>query len=84
VTEGKTSEIKVARTLRFAPGTILAIDRGYNDYEWFRELTQEEGLDYVHRFQCVEGGQIANLARSDRRWTFGKGSDLPQERYLVF
>ena len=39
VTEGKTSEIKVARTLRFDPGTILAIDRGYNDYEWFRELT---------------------------------------------
>jgi IS4 transposase len=24
------------------PGTILAIDRGYNDYEWFRELTAEE------------------------------------------
>jgi len=42
VTEGKTSEIKVARTLRFAPGTILAIERGYIDYEWFRELTQEE------------------------------------------
>ena len=41
-TGGKTSEIKVARTLRFAPGTILAIDRGYVDYEWFRELTQEE------------------------------------------
>jgi len=42
VTEGKTSEIKVARTLRFDPGTILAIDRGYNDYEWFRELTMQE------------------------------------------
>jgi IS4 transposase len=42
VTEGKTSEIRVARTLRFAPGTILAIDRGYNGYERFRELTQEE------------------------------------------
>jgi len=42
VTEGKTSEIKVARTLRFDPGTILAIDRGYVDYEWFRELTQKE------------------------------------------
>jgi IS4 transposase len=42
VTEGKTSEIKVARTLRFDAGTILAIDRGYVDYEWFRELTQEE------------------------------------------
>src|SRR5437762_11425894 len=42
VTEGKTSEIKVARTLRFAPGTILAIDRGYIDYEGFRDLTQED------------------------------------------
>jgi len=42
VTEGKTSEIKVARTLRFDPGTIVAIDRGYIDYEWFRELTQQE------------------------------------------
>ena len=42
VTEGKSSEIKVARMLRFEPGTILALDRGYIDYEWFRELTQEE------------------------------------------
>ncbi len=42
ITEGKTSEIKVARTMRFEPGTILAIDRGYIDYEWFRELTLEE------------------------------------------
>jgi Transposase DDE domain/Domain of unknown function (DUF4372) len=42
VTEGKTSEIKVARTLRFDPGTILAIDRGYVDYEWFQELTERE------------------------------------------
>jgi IS4 transposase len=42
VTDGKASEIKVARTLRFEPGTILAIDRGYVDYEWFRELTQQE------------------------------------------
>jgi AbiV family abortive infection protein len=50
VTEGKTSEIKVARTLRFAPGTILAIDRGYHDYEWFRELTQE-GVYFATRMK---------------------------------
>lgn len=42
VTEGKTSEIRVARTLRLDPGTILAIDRGYVDYEWFRELSSQE------------------------------------------
>ena len=33
ITEGKASELKVARTLAFEPGTILAIDRGYNDYQ---------------------------------------------------
>ena len=50
ITEGKTSEIKVARTLRFDPGTILAIDRGYNDFEWFLELTQE-GVYFVTRMK---------------------------------
>jgi len=50
VTEGKTSEIKVARTLRFDPGTILAIDRGYNDFEWFLELTQQ-GVFFVTRMK---------------------------------
>ncbi len=50
VTEGKASEIKVARTLRFDPGTILAIDRGYIDYEWFRELTGQ-GVYFVTRMK---------------------------------
>jgi len=50
VTEGKTSEIKVARTLRFDPGTILVIDRGYNDFEWFVELTQQ-GVFLVTRMK---------------------------------
>jgi hypothetical protein len=60
VTEGKTSEIKVARTLRFDPGTILAIDRGYNDYEWFRELTAQD-VYFVTRMKekavCVVHGE---------------------------
>jgi len=42
VTEGKTSELKVARSLHYEPGAILAIDRGYIDYEWFAKLTREE------------------------------------------
>ena len=35
VTEGKTHEIHPARTLRFAPGTIVVVDRGYFDYALF-------------------------------------------------
>ena len=42
VTEGNVHEIRVARTLRLEPGTILAIDRGYADYRWFVELTRRE------------------------------------------
>jgi Domain of unknown function (DUF4372)/Transposase DDE domain len=41
VTEGKQHEVRVARQLHFAPGTILAIDRGYTDYEWFAQLTRQ-------------------------------------------
>ncbi|RPJ51975.1 MAG: IS4 family transposase [Acidobacteria bacterium] len=50
VTEGKQSELKVARTLPFEPGTILAIDRGYIDYEWFAKLTRE-GVYFVTRMK---------------------------------
>jgi hypothetical protein len=41
VTEGKQHEVRVARQLHFAPGTILAIDRGYTDYQWFAQLTRQ-------------------------------------------
>src|SRR5216117_2844448 len=39
VTTGKTSDIKVARRLRFERGTVVVMDRGYNDYDWFVQLT---------------------------------------------
>jgi hypothetical protein len=41
VTEGKRSELEIARSLRLEPGTILVVDRGYNDYGWFADLTRE-------------------------------------------
>ena len=42
ITDGKQSDIKVARKMKFAPGTMLVMDRGYNDYDWFAELTDQE------------------------------------------
>lgn len=35
ITDGKTSDIKVARKMRFDPGSVLIMDRGYIDYGWF-------------------------------------------------
>ncbi len=39
ITDGKTSDIEVARRLELPPGSIVVFDRGYNDYLWFTELT---------------------------------------------
>ena len=39
ITDGKTTDIEVARALELPPGSIVVFDRGYNDYLWFTELT---------------------------------------------
>jgi IS4 transposase len=50
ISEGKTHEVRVARQLHFAPGTILIFDRGYTDYQWFTSLTQQ-GVYFVTRLK---------------------------------
>jgi IS4 transposase len=50
ITEGKKHEVRVARQMRFAPGTILIFDRGYTDYQWFTSLTQQ-GVYFVTRLK---------------------------------
>jgi hypothetical protein len=50
ITEGKVHEIRVARSLEFPRGTILAMDRGYVDYLWLDELDQQ-GVFFVTRLK---------------------------------
>ena len=42
ITDGKKSDIRVAWGMKFAAGAVLVVDRGYNDYDWFAELTDQE------------------------------------------
>ena len=42
ITDGKKSDIRVAWGMKFAAGAVLVVDRGYNDYDWFAELTEQE------------------------------------------
>jgi len=51
VTEGRTHEVRVAQTLSFAPGTIVVMDRAYNDYGLFARWTQE-GVLFVTRMKA--------------------------------
>jgi len=39
VTDGDTNDVRVAQTLTFAPGTIVAMDRGYLDYALYQRWT---------------------------------------------
>lgn len=63
ITTGKTSDITVARSLDFDPGTILVLDRAYIDYDWFVNLSRK-GVYFVTRlkegaaFEVVEQRQI--------------------------
>ena len=50
MTDGPYRELKVARGLCLEAGTILAIDRGYNDYAWFGQLTRD-GVFFVTRMK---------------------------------
>ena len=50
LTEGKTSDIEIGRTLAFPKGSVVAIDRGYNDCGWYNQLT-EKGIFFVTRLK---------------------------------
>ena len=50
VTEGNQHDVTVGRTLNFPKGSIVAIDKGYNDYAWYNQLT-EKGIFFVTRLK---------------------------------
>ena len=69
VTEGKTHEVKAARVGGFAPGTIVAVDRGYLDFALFARWAEEgvffvtrakDNLDYkgVEKREVPQGGNV--------------------------
>src|SRR5213594_555238 len=71
ITEGKRHDVRVARTLRLAPGTIVVMDRGYVDYAWFGRLTTD-GVWFVTRqkdpavYEVVEERRLPAQGRVER------------------
>lgn len=50
ITEGKKHDVTVGRMLNFPKGSIVAIDKGYNDYSWYKQLT-DKGIFFVTRLK---------------------------------
>ncbi len=48
ITEAKTHDVIAGRALQFPKGSIVAVDRGYNDYGWYKQLT-DKGIFFVTR-----------------------------------
>ena len=59
LTNGKTHEIKVARTLLFPKGSVVVFDRGYNDYAYFASLCAD-GVFFVTRAKAVSINNLYN------------------------
>jgi|SRR5580704_3587250 hypothetical protein len=50
ISDGKTSDVAVARKMHFTAGAMLIFDRGYEDHDWWRKLTAE-GVSFVSRLK---------------------------------
>ena len=50
ITEAKMHDVIVGRALQFPKGSIVVVDRGYNDYAWYKQLT-DKGIFFVTRLK---------------------------------
>lgn len=50
ISDGKTADVKVAKQMAFAPGTMLVMDRGYENHAWWRQLSLQ-GVYFVTRLK---------------------------------
>lgn len=73
LTDGKVGDVKVAQTLDFPKGSIVAMDRGYTDYHLFTRWTRE-GVYFVTRLKTN-----ADIARVESRPVPAGGQVLRDE-----
>lgn len=68
ITTGTYSELTVARRRSYARGTILIMDRGFLDFDWFRQLDRN-GVFFVTRIKSDTRFEVVE----QREVTTGKG-----------
>src|SRR5579863_56745 len=67
ITDGKTSDIQVARGLEFEPGTVVVIDRGYQDFDWWLELSRQKVFFVTRLKDNAEYGIVEQRAADRQR-----------------
>jgi len=51
LTEGRKHDVTVGRILQFPKGSIVVMDKAYNDYSWYKQLT-DNGIFFVTRLKA--------------------------------
>ena len=51
VTQGNIHEVNMGKVMAFPKGSIIAMDRAYTDYAWYKSLT-DKGIFFVTRLKC--------------------------------
>ena len=70
ITEGRASDLAIARSFHFEPGTILVCDRAYFDYCWFQRM-------------CNEGVFFVTRLRSYCRYEVLEDRPVPADSYIL-
>lgn len=76
ITEGRTSDIGVARKLTLPAGSMLVFDRGYCDYAWFAEL-DNNGVHFVTRLKEKAAYEVLETQTA-------KGKNVLSDENIVF
>jgi len=76
VTEGSQHEVNEGRRLDFPKGSIVAVDRGYTDYKWYKQLS-DKGIFFVTRLKSNATVSVVERRGIDR--TTGLTSDQTVE-----
>lgn len=65
VTEARTHEVNEGRRVNFPKGSIVAVDRGYTDYKWYKSLS-DKGIYFVARMKSNATVRIITRRPVDR------------------
>ncbi len=72
LTEGRQHDVTVGRILQFPKGSIVVMDKAYNDYSWYKQLT-DNGIFFVTRLKTNAKYRV--IERREVLWNKGLTSD---------
>ena len=77
ISDGRCADITAGRRLNFPKGSIIAMDRGYVDYTWFKQLN-DKGIYFVTRLKRNAKYRIVE------RHNVRRGSGITSDQTIKF